>query len=186
MATRTRLSGLALVAALVVSCLCLITPTVADHKKPKLDAGYVQLRFYIQNRLNDTFFIIVPPLPGHGGFLGATFVADQNATSSAHPTSTLIARIKGFAALVSTEVASPRGQYVLTTAVFNEASGYAGSTLSFQAYDDQVSKVNGGSITGGTGKFRLARGWIDFSLYPQDPALGLSTLKVTAHVYYGK
>eukprot|EP00246_Nothoceros_aenigmaticus_P015692 TRINITY_DN6699_c0_g1_i1.p1 TRINITY_DN6699_c0_g1~~TRINITY_DN6699_c0_g1_i1.p1 ORF type:complete len:188 (+),score=9.22 TRINITY_DN6699_c0_g1_i1:151-714(+) len=187
MVMSSRCSEVALVVLAACFFLCLVGPRSVDGKGsegPKPQSGYRKIHFYLQEVLNSSFFPVVQPVPGHGLF-GLILVADQNATATPDFKSTPIARIKGTGVAVNNDASSASGAYIVSTAVFTEASGFGGSTLSFQGYNNLALKTRQISITGGTGKFVLARGWLDISTYFSD---GLARIiqEITAHVYYGK
>lgn len=166
-------------------------PWSRSGPKPSVKSGYLQLHFYLQEQLNDTFFLTVPPPAGvkPGSFFGATLATDHAVTAGPDASSTLLARAKGLVVASNKDpplvLPQPGADIVVvSTVVFTEASGYGGSTVNFLGFDAGPLRRRELSIVGGTGLFRLARGWVEYTTLA-DNGKGRATLDMTAHIYHG-
>ncbi|KAJ7562422.1 hypothetical protein O6H91_03G068300 [Diphasiastrum complanatum] len=152
----------------------------------------IALNFFLHDNLlsgpDSSAITVVPPVAGFNSslqnqsFFGAIIVLDDSITYKADPSSLELGRGRGFYVWDAMNITGPGIQFVFT-AVFNEASGYGGSSLSFQGHDVVVDRVRELSITGGTGRFRLARGWA--TIYTHSLIGGAAILNITAYIFTG-
>ncbi|CAM6114653.1 unnamed protein product [Calypogeia fissa] len=149
-----------------------------------------QFRFFMHDvvplTVNNSADPLIPPLlsaPANS-FFGGFFGFDDSMTLQADPSSKEIGRGRGMYLFDARDSKGFGLQYVWT-AQFNEASGHGnGTTLSFNGFyrftDISPSEI---SIVGGTGKFKMARGWADIITYS---VVGLSVvMDITVYFTYG-
>ncbi|XP_022843418.1 dirigent protein 1-like [Olea europaea var. sylvestris] len=86
---------------------------------------------------------------------GAIFCTDDPITEEFDPSSAEIARAQG---LYVTSALDGTNTHVLISIVFTNEE-YKGSTLEIQGSSAQFERVREVAVVGGTGKFRLARGY---------------------------
>lgn len=148
------------------------------------------LNFYMHDNLdtNPSSAVTVVQSPGsvngasNHELFGAIAVFDDALTLTSDPSSPELGRGRGFYVFNSMDQVSTSLEFVWT-AVFGPNSGYSGSTLSFKGYD-RISDVNREIvITGGTGGFRMARGWATITTAAAKG--GDANLYFTATVFYG-
>ncbi|KAL3679150.1 hypothetical protein R1sor_022106 [Riccia sorocarpa] len=152
---------------------------------------YLQFSFYLHDNLDTrpgaSAVTVVPPvqsmdgIPNLHGF-GAIAVFDDAMTEGPDPSSQSIGRGRGFY-VFNAMVDNGASLEFVWTAVFNDASGFGGSTISFKGYDKIDDEEREIAITGGTGKFRLARGWATIRTSAANG--GAAKLYLTCSVYYG-
>lgn len=114
---------------------------------------------------------------------GSIAVIDDKVTVGPEVNSTEIARGRGFYVFDHLQTDTTGLEFVLTL-IFNNQSGYEdGSTLVFRGYDNIMAVYRELAILGGTGTFRLARGWAGILTYQLIG--GAAILNMTGYVYYG-
>lgn len=182
-----RISKLTVLVALLAAVGVMNSPTAVAKKHTKV------LNFFLHDRLlaniDPSSFVIVPPLAGpstdpHQSFFGTLAVFDDSMTVSPDEASLEIGRGRGFYLFDQNSTAVPAIEFSWT-AEFNQASGYTpGSTLTFKGFDRLTDPVREIAIVGGTGDFRLARGWAVITTYSL-VGLGNANLNFTAHFVYG-
>ncbi|KAG8364594.1 hypothetical protein BUALT_Bualt18G0013500 [Buddleja alternifolia] len=127
--------------------------------------------------------INAPPgeLPDFTKF-GAIFVTDDPITKELDASSPQIARGQG---LYVTSSLDGSYTHILMSIVFTDEE-YGGSTLEIQSTNLQLQRVIEVGIVGGTGKFRLARGYATFETIYFDETLHYAILQcnVTVLHYY--
>ncbi|CAM6114655.1 unnamed protein product [Calypogeia fissa] len=147
-----------------------------------------QFRFFMHDdvlTVNSSADALIPPLlsaPANS-FFGGFFGFDDSMTLQADPSSEEIGRGRGMYLFDARDTKGAGFEYVWT-AQFNEASGHGnGTTLSFSGFyrfTDTPSQI---SIVGGTGKFKMARGWADIITCS---IVGLSVvMDITVYFTYG-
>lgn len=141
----------------------------------------LKLNFFLQEDPSSSYFV-VPPLEGYGGNFGALVVIDQAITVSPAPSSAQIGRARGLA--VFAHKATVPGPELVWTAEFNDPrpSGYGTNSLSLRGYNGLGQEEREVAIVGGTGLFRLAKGWAILRTYSRDSQTRLATTSITAFV----
>ncbi|CAM6086316.1 unnamed protein product [Calypogeia fissa] len=140
-----------------------------------------EFTFFLHDNLltfNNSAYAVMPPLLSGppNSFFGGFFVFDDSMTLLSDPSSEEIGRGRGLYLGDAQDTLAPGLLYVWT-AQFNEPSGHGnGTTLSFTGFFRNKEAL---SIVGGTGKFKMARGWADVLIY------SFAVLEVTVHFTYG-
>lgn len=133
-------------------------------------------------------FTVVSALSAPNGLananlFGSIAVIDDKVTVGPDVDSLEIARGRGFYVFDHLPSDSTSLEFVLTV-IFNNQSDYEdGSTLVFRGYDNIDAVYREVAILGGTGTFRLARGWGGILTYRLIG--GAAILNFTSYVYYG-
>ncbi|CAM6129784.1 unnamed protein product [Calypogeia fissa] len=116
-------------------------------------------------------------------FYGAFFDFDDSMTLLPDPSSEEIGRGRGMYLCAAKDTQGAGVEYVWT-AQFNEASGHGdGTTLSFQGFYRYWAPVSEISIVGGTGMFKMARGWAEITTY--SVVEFSEVLNITVYFTYG-
>ncbi|CAM6086401.1 unnamed protein product [Calypogeia fissa] len=147
-----------------------------------------RFRFFLHDNVltvNSSADAVISPLlsaPANS-FYGAFFDFDDSMTLLPDPSSEEIGRGRGMYLCAAKDTKGAGVEYVWT-AQFNEASGHGdGTTLSFQGFYRYAEPVSEISIVGGTGMFKMARGWAVITTYS---VVGFSeVLNITVHFTYG-
>ncbi|XP_073149429.1 dirigent protein 22-like [Henckelia pumila] len=110
--------------------------------------------------------------PANDGLLaftkfGTIFCTDDPITEGIDRESREIARAQG---LYVTSALDGSNTHVLISVVFNDEE-FKGSTLEIQGTSAQFERVREVAVVGGTGIFRLARGYATFETIHYDPSL---------------
>ncbi|CAM6129203.1 unnamed protein product [Calypogeia fissa] len=113
---------------------------------------------------------------------GSIAVFDDSITMTPDPSSMELARGRGLYVFNSMEMGSTALEFVWTME-FGPNTGYAGSTVSFKGYDRISDADREIVITGGTGAFRMARGWAIISTVAANG--GAAILALSVHIFYG-
>ncbi|CAI9754853.1 unnamed protein product [Fraxinus pennsylvanica] len=98
---------------------------------------------------------------------GAIFVTDDPITKGFDGNSTQVGRAQG---MYVTSALDGSNTHVLISIVFTNEE-YKGSTLEIQGSSAQFDRVREVAVVGGTGKFRLARGYVSFETIYYDPTI---------------
>ncbi|XP_057796678.1 dirigent protein 22-like [Salvia miltiorrhiza] len=124
---------------------------------------------------NTTVIEIPGPSTGPLNFskFGAMFVTDDPITEEIGEGSALIARGRGLAVTTALDGSNA---HLLLSVVFIDGD-YKGSTLELQGSDPQFEQVREVAVVGGTGKFRLARGYATFETLSYDPVRGHAVIQ---------
>ncbi|XP_057796769.1 dirigent protein 22-like [Salvia miltiorrhiza] len=101
---------------------------------------------------------------------GASFVTDDPITEEIEEGSTLIARGRG--TYVISALDGTHAQVVMSIVFIN--GEYKGSTLEIQGSYAQFERLNEAAVVGGTGIFRLARGYATYEVLSYDSVSGYS------------
>ncbi|CAM6088268.1 unnamed protein product [Calypogeia fissa] len=180
----------------VAVAACILWPSTASSIEAPACGQSSQQRAVINFFLHDDLdvrpvgsaFTVVNQLAKPNGLrntnlFGSIAVIDDKVTVGPDVNSTEIGRGRGF--YVFDHLASDTtGLEFIWTAIFNNQSGYEdGSTIVFRGYDDITAVYRELAILGGTGTFRLARGWAGIFTYQLIG--GAAILNMTAYVYYG-
>ncbi|CAM6093270.1 unnamed protein product [Calypogeia fissa] len=150
-----------------------------------------QFTFFLHDDVlvvNSSAFSLIPPLLSApvNSFFGGFFGFDDSMTLLPDPSSEEIGRGRGMYLFVENKemkvTEAPGVEYVWTTQ-FNEASGHGNrTTLSFRGYYKLTDPLPEIGIVGGTGKFKMARGWADI----KGKIVRYSALmEITVHFIYG-
>ncbi|KAK4493089.1 hypothetical protein RD792_018076 [Penstemon davidsonii] len=104
---------------------------------------------------------------------GAMFCTDDPITEKFEVSSAQIARGQG---LYVTSALDGSNTHVLVSIVFTNEE-YKGSTLEIQGSSAQFERVREVAVVGGTGKFRLARGYATFETVHYDAELRYAVIE---------
>ncbi|EYU43119.1 hypothetical protein ABFS82_08G115900 [Erythranthe guttata] len=111
---------------------------------------------------------------------GAIFCTDDPITEGFDESSAQIARAQG---LYVTSALDGSNTHVLISIVFTN-NEYRGSTLEVQGTSAQFERVREVAVVGGTGIFRLARGYATFETLHYDHALHYAVIQCNVTVYH--
>nr|XP_029117965.1 dirigent protein 22-like [Elaeis guineensis] len=109
------------------------------------------------------------------------FVMDNPLTEGPNPTSKLVGWAQGLYVFASQ--GSDRASLLTTNLVFKEGK-YIGSTLSILSRDAAFALVRELPVVGGTGMFRLARGYALLNTYSFNTTLGDADLELDVYVVH--
>ncbi|KAG0530788.1 hypothetical protein BDA96_05G216900 [Sorghum bicolor] len=129
------------------------------------------LHFYMHDVLTGSAPTAVQVLNGPRGHMGDTIVVDDVLTASASRSSSMVGRAQGQFIWAST---GNLELLVTMNVVFSSGGPYAGSSVTVGGRDDVRAPVRELSVVGGTGQFRMARGyvlWKTVSLVPHHNAV---------------
>ncbi|KAL1567622.1 dirigent protein 22-like [Salvia divinorum] len=129
-----------------------------------------EMILYYQNYSGDQNTTTVEiPVPSTGPLdftkFGAAFCTDDPITEVIKEGSSPIARSRGIYIISSLD--GSQAQMIMSIIFIN--GKYKGSTLEMQGSYEQSEKVSEVAVVGGTGKFRLARGYVTFKTLYYDP-----------------
>ncbi|KAG1362664.1 dirigent protein 21 [Cocos nucifera] len=146
------------------------------------------IHFYMHDILsnpNPTAIRVVEgplPLPGLPNFnFGDIFVMDDPLTEGPNSTSKLVGRAQGSYVFSSQD--SDAALLLTTNLVFKEGK-YNGSTLSILSRDAIFTPVRELPVVGGTGIFRLARGYALLRTYSFNTTSGDAVLELDVYVMH--
>ncbi|KAM0035707.1 putative dirigent protein [Helianthus debilis subsp. tardiflorus] len=112
---------------------------------------------------------------------GSIYVMDNSLTATPEPNSTLIGRAQGLYAMSSQE----NEFSLLMTLTYNFVSGiYNGSSLRIVGRNPVMSEVREMPVVGGTGVFRMARGFALAKTHSMDQINAVIGYNVTVIPYY--
>ncbi|KAL2248472.1 UNVERIFIED_CONTAM: Dirigent protein 23 [Sesamum indicum] len=111
---------------------------------------------------------------------GAIFCTDDPITEGFAESSAQIARAQG---LYVTSALDGSNTHVLISIVFTNEE-YKGSTLEVQGSSAQFERVREVAVVGGTGKFRLARGYATFETIHYDHTLYYAVIQCNVTVLH--
>lgn len=116
------------------------------------------------------------------GRFGTMFCTDDPITEDFDASSAQIGRAQG---LYVTSALDGSNTHVLISIVFT-SDEYKGSTLEVQGSSAQFERVREVSVVGGTGKFRLARGYATFQTlyYDHERHHAVIQCNLTLHLHY--
>ncbi|KAL5540978.1 hypothetical protein UlMin_043782 [Ulmus minor] len=155
-----------LVGKLLLVLIVALMSTTDAAKKPRV----TNLQFYMQDILagpNATAVQVAKRLSNYTGtdpiaaLFGNVFVFDNVLTATPDPKSPVVGRTQGVVVWSSFEEYNllTIGTYVFTSGPFN------GSTFSVEGRNPYMEKVREAPVVGGTGLFRLARGYALMGTY---------------------
>ncbi|KAH6776090.1 hypothetical protein C2S52_013651 [Perilla frutescens var. hirtella] len=131
---------------------------------------------------NATVVEITGPTDGLLSFtkFGAIFCTDDPITKGFEESSAQIARAQG---IYVTSALDGSNTHVLISIVFINDE-YKGSTLEVQGSSAQFERVREVAVVGGTGKFRLARGYATFETLSYDHATHYAVIQCNVTVLH--
>ncbi|KAL3686889.1 hypothetical protein R1sor_013198 [Riccia sorocarpa] len=179
---------------LMASVLTLRVAGIFDPQLPACGQNSQEskvLTFFMHDDLDvkgaSSAFDVVPSLKTINGAenkfgFGAIVMLDDAVTEGPDVNSKMIARSRGFYMFnaINETGAALEIQFEV---IFGDGSDYPGSTISYQGYDKIENAEREISIVGGTGVFRLARGWAVITT--QALNRGAANLNIKSYVYYG-
>lgn len=118
------------------------------------EAQAAHLHFYMQDVTSGPSPTAVRVVKGPRGYFGNTFVMDDKLTEGT--SSATLGRAQGYYMCAS--VANL--ELLVTMNVVLTAGPYAGSSITVVGRDDVNTPVRELSVVGGTGQFRMARGYV--------------------------
>ncbi|CAD6252984.1 unnamed protein product [Miscanthus lutarioriparius] len=128
--------------------------TVGPASRPVSAAAH--LHFYMHDVLTGSAPMAVQVLNGPRGHFGDTIVIDDVLTASESRSSSMVGRAQGHYIWAST--GNP--ELLVTMNVVLTSGPYAGSSVTVVGRDDIGASVRELSVVGGTGQFRMARGYV--------------------------
>lgn len=158
---------------------------------PSRPDTFALLRFYVHEVAllpNATTFFVVPPVAGlpadlaGADLFGGVVVHDDVVTAGPERESQEVGRARGFYVLDSQDARNPSLEVVFTVAL-NAACGFPGSTIQYRGFNLIPMPVREISIAGGTGAFRLARGWAEYTVVSNNGFVAV--FNFTSYVFYG-
>ncbi|KAH7443552.1 hypothetical protein KP509_02G039800 [Ceratopteris richardii] len=132
--------------------------------------------FYMHDIPGATAAVVAQQKGNQSSTLGLTFVFDDKLTEGPHPDSTEIGRGQGMYTVASLGNGLP-ALFLTFTAVMHRPSLYDGSTICLQGSDRTFLKEREIAIVGGTGRFRLARGYAILSTITFKASTGAAIIK---------
>ncbi|WVZ64530.1 hypothetical protein U9M48_014031 [Paspalum notatum var. saurae] len=121
-----------------------------------VSAASAHLHFYMHDVLTGPSPTAVQVLNGPRGHFGDTIVIDDVLTQGAARSSAMVGRAQGHYIWAST--GNP--ELLVTMNVVLTSGPYAGSSVTVVGRDDIGAAVRELSVVGGTGQFRMARGYV--------------------------
>ncbi|KAJ3675519.1 hypothetical protein LUZ60_004561 [Juncus effusus] len=156
-----------------------LTPFLVPAKKDPL-----HLHFYMQELVagpNPTSIVVAKgptPLPGTPYRFGDIAVVDDALTQEPEPNSTVTGRAQGFFTVMKSD---PSVDWVFNLVL--SCGEYNGSSLAIVGRDLLVAPVRELAIVGGSGAFRMARGYVLLKTYSVNVESGDAVLELDAFVY---
>lgn len=131
---------------------------------------------------NATVLQVIPQPNGPLNFskFGTIFVTDDPITKGVERSSAEVGRVQG---MYVTSALDGSNTHVLVSIVFTNEE-YKGSTLELQGRSAQFDEVREVAIVGGTGKFRLGRGYVTFETIYYDSKISYSVLRCNVTVFH--
>ncbi|XP_041003108.1 dirigent protein 22-like [Juglans microcarpa x Juglans regia] len=111
---------------------------------------------------------------------GTLYVSDDTLTETADPKSLKVGQLQG---MYITSGLDGLNSHISVSVVFT-SKAYNGSTLQLQGISKQFEAVREVSVVGGTGKFRLARGYATFETYFLDIPTQYSVVRCNVTVLH--
>ncbi|KAF8679286.1 hypothetical protein HU200_046067 [Digitaria exilis] len=126
------------------------------------DLGLTRIHLYVHETLappaNATFAFVAPSPLGASSSFGSIIVVDHELRAGRDRSSQLLGRYQSL--MVGTSLGTTGGKYLTSIALVFTAGEHAGSTLSVEGLLVASKGVPfERAVVGGTGKFRLARGY---------------------------
>ncbi|KAL2521994.1 Dirigent protein 23 [Forsythia ovata] len=161
--------------------LAMFASSEAELGQPK----ETKMTLYFQDYSGGPNATVVQITGQHDGLLsfikfGAIFCTDDPITQGFDPSSAEIARAQG---LYVTSALDGSNTHVLISIVFTNEE-YKGSTLEIQGSSAQFERVREVAVVGGTGKFRLARGYVSFETIHYDSMIYYAVIQCNVTVLH--
>ncbi|GLJ47922.1 hypothetical protein SUGI_1011790 [Cryptomeria japonica] len=160
--------------ALVLTIIIFASQPTETAAKLKIGKEKIsKLQFYFHERVSGQNVTAVevaraPSTNTSRTYFGSVVVIDDHLTEGPDPTSKLLGRAQGLYALSSQEDL----QLVMAVTYVFQCGKLNGSTLAVVAHSPVFVKVREIPIVGGSGKFRLARGYAIARTYSFNPNTG--------------
>jgi hypothetical protein len=134
--------------------IAVVLAALVAPRLPAAAGASAHLHVYMHDVLGDSAMIVVR---GPRGVFGNTVVMDDVLTDGTAATSAAVGRAQG-----QYVVASSKGGFELmvTMNVVLTSGPYAGSSVTVMGRDDTGVAVRELAVVGGTGQFRMARGYV--------------------------
>jgi membrane protein implicated in regulation of membrane protease activity len=134
--------------------IAVVLAALVAPRLPAAAGASAHLHVYMHDVLGDSAMIVVK---GPRGVFGNTVVMDDVLTDGTAATSAAVGRAQG-----QYVVASSKGGFELmvTMNVVLTSGPYAGSSVTVMGRDDTGVAVRELAVVGGTGQFRMARGYV--------------------------
>ncbi|PON82995.1 Disease resistance response protein [Trema orientale] len=180
-----KLDQLIILFAAVVITVCSTTTT--EGAKPNV----THIQFYMHDVVggsNPTAVRVAGRISNHTGSspiaatFGSVYVMDNPLTATPDPNSTLVGRAQGIYAMSSQH--NEFSVLMTLTYVFAADGPYNGSTLSVVGRNPVMDEVREMPVVGGTGLFRLARGYCFARTHSTDQMDAIIGYNVTLLHYY--
>ncbi|CAN0879168.1 Dirigent protein 19 [Linum grandiflorum] len=140
------------------------------------------IKLYWQNNANTTspnataVISIPPPLADSPVGFGSLSIMDDPLTAGPSPDSPLLGRAQGFYAVASQQTF---GLLMAMNLVFTN-----GSSLAVVGRNEVPLKVRELPVVGGTGVFRMAKGYVVMNTHFFDPKAGLAVVEYNIYVWH--
>ncbi|OEL12627.1 Dirigent protein 1 [Dichanthelium oligosanthes] len=138
------------------SALLAVAVLAAGPSTPPVSAASAHLHFYMHDVLTGPAPTAVQVLNGPRGHFGDTIVIDDVLTEGPSRASRAVGRAQGHYIWAST--GNP--ELLVTMNVVLTSGPYTGSSITVVGRDDIAAPVRELSVVGGTGQFRMARGYV--------------------------
>jgi hypothetical protein len=138
------------------SALLTVAVVLAVGPATRPVSAAAHLHFYMHDVLTGSAPTAVQVLNGPRGHMGDTIVIDDVLTETASRSSSMVGRAQGHYIWAST--GNP--ELLVTMNVVLTSGPYAGSSVTVVGRDDIGAPVRELSVVGGTGQFRMARGYV--------------------------
>jgi len=140
----------------LVVLLALLVVLAAGPAMRRVEAASAHLHFYMHDVTGGPSATAVRVVNGPRGNFGNTMVIDDKLTEGTSASSTTVGRAQGYYMVAS--VANL--EFLVNMNVVLTSGPYAGSSLTVMGRDDVSVPVRELSVVGGTGQFRMARGYV--------------------------
>ncbi|KAG0530787.1 hypothetical protein BDA96_05G216800 [Sorghum bicolor] len=138
------------------SALLAVAVVLAVGPAARPVSAAAHLHFYMHDVLTGSAPTAVQVVNGPRGHMGDTIVIDDVLTATSSRSSSMVGRAQGHYIWAST--GNP--ELLVTMNVVLTSSPYAGSSVTVVGRDDIGAPVRELSVVGGTGQFRMARGYV--------------------------
>ncbi|KAL6898068.1 hypothetical protein ACP4OV_006664 [Aristida adscensionis] len=136
--------------------LAVVVALAAAGREAEAASASAHLHFYMHDVTGGPSRTAVQVVSGPRGFFGNTFVIDDKLTEGTSSSSATVGRAQGYYMCAS--VANL--ELLVNMNVVLTSGPYAGSSITVVGRDDVGEPVRELPVVGGTGKFRMARGYV--------------------------